>query len=127
MDFDKLELIFNTKDVEQNITTKTFFDKDNTLLNKGVVKEFLTITDDIVTVTKEFSSNDKSVNHIEITNLPKELYEAYKNLICNKTKILDKLDVLNISLKEHKAMMNNARCDEINIEINQYEALLNIL
>ena len=127
MDFEKLDLIFNTKDVEQNIKTKTFFEERNNLLKKGVSKEFLTISDDIVTITKEFSSNDKSMTHIETTNLPVELYNAYKHLICNKVKIMDKLDILNISLKEHKSMMNDKRCDEIRIEIDQYEALLEIL
>lgn len=127
MDFSKFDSIFNTKSIEQNIETKTFFEKTNPLLNKGVVKEFLTISDDIVTITKEFSSNDKSVTHIEITNLPRDLYDAYKHLICNKVKIMDKLDLLDMRLRENKALMNDKECDKINIEINQFKALLEIL
>lgn len=127
MDFSKLNSIFNTKSIEQNIETKTFFEKNNSLLNKGIFKEFITITDDIVTITKEFSSNDKSVTHIETTNLPKDLYDAYKHLICNKVKIMDKLNLLNMRLKENKTLMNHKECDNINIEIDQFKDLLKIL
>lgn len=125
---EKLDIVFNTNTLVNEITSKSFFDDNDHILKKGIIKHTITEDDDrdipVTIIGREYSAFDGTLNYKEEIVIASSVFNERKQDIIKQADLKDKIQDLKEQVKIYSDKKEYETCHKIKTEMEKLEKFL---